>query len=370
MAPLWRRFADLLAEGEWLPFSPTSTRGLYASCWQAHGARFWALVNRGGAPADGVLLEVEDRGDDFFDLWRGMALRPERAAGEGHLRLRIEDFGAVASWPRGKTPAWVRDALRRQRAEARRPLPAADADDTHVAALPVIEAKAPPSVAGPGRDAPPLHLLPVAGGDLDFTVRHQRRECGCYPDPGTPRDRWYDFLRGWPFDETMEHRVRAHIADFSIAPAPVTNAEYEAFLRATGYRPAQAASFLKQWGGRRCPAVLRDRPVVYVGLADARAYAAWAGARLPTEWEWQAAATRLGDAFARGQVWEWTESERDDGHTRFAMLRGGSAYQARGSVWYFPGGPQPIETHAKFLLMWPGLDRCATIGFRLMRPGP
>jgi len=46
------------------------------------------------------------------------------------------------------------------------------------------------------------------------------------------------------------------------------------------------------------------------------------------------------------------------------MLRGGSAYRAEGSGWYFPGGPQPIETHAKFLLMWEGLDRCESIGFR------
>jgi hypothetical protein len=46
------------------------------------------------------------------------------------------------------------------------------------------------------------------------------------------------------------------------------------------------------------------------------------------------------------------------------MLRGGCQWEARGSIWYFPTGPQPIDTHAKFLLLAPGLDRCATIGFR------
>ena len=65
-----------------------------------------------------------------------------------------------------------------------------------------------------------------------------------------------------------------------------------------------------------------------------------------------------------GNVWEWTESQRDDGHTRFAILRGGSYFQAAGSIWYTDGGPQPCDHHAKFLLLWPGLDRCATIGFR------
>ena len=65
-----------------------------------------------------------------------------------------------------------------------------------------------------------------------------------------------------------------------------------------------------------------------------------------------------------GNVWEWTASEHSDGRTRFAMLKGGSFYRAKGSDWYFDGGPQPNGFFAKMLLSWPGLDRCATIGFR------
>ena len=65
-----------------------------------------------------------------------------------------------------------------------------------------------------------------------------------------------------------------------------------------------------------------------------------------------------------GNAWEWTESERDDGHVRFAILRGGSYYKAEGSLWYAPGGPLPCTTHAKFLLMAPSVDRCSTVGFR------
>ena len=65
-----------------------------------------------------------------------------------------------------------------------------------------------------------------------------------------------------------------------------------------------------------------------------------------------------------GNVWQWTESQRSDGRTRFCIIRGGSFYRARGSDWYMDGGPQPCAFAAKFLLTWPGLDRCATIGFR------
>ena len=65
-----------------------------------------------------------------------------------------------------------------------------------------------------------------------------------------------------------------------------------------------------------------------------------------------------------GNVWQWTESYRDDGHTRFVMIRGGSYFNAKGSDWYVKGGPRPCDSHTKFILMYPGLDRCATIGFR------
>jgi formylglycine-generating enzyme required for sulfatase activity len=148
------------------------------------------------------------------------------------------------------------------------------------------------------------------------------------------------------------------------------------------------------------PKELADHPVVYIDIDDARAYAKWAGKRLPTEPEWHLAAQGTdgrkwpwGDEFdesnvnttgertlaARslpegrspygcyhmsGNVWEWTESCRDDGHTRFVMVRGGSYFNAEGSGWYVKGGPQPCDHHAKFIRMWPGLDRCATIGFR------
>ncbi|MCX7597357.1 MAG: formylglycine-generating enzyme family protein [Armatimonadetes bacterium] len=367
MAPIWRRFADLLAEGEWLPFYPTLADGIYASCWQGEGVRLWAIVNRRGEAYDGPVFDTEGPGVEFYDLWNGTAIRPVAEGGSLRVKLRLGQFGAAAAWAKDKTPMWLKDLLAHQRGESYRPVAARHADDPHVRALSVVESKAPPVISVEA-GAVKLEALLIAGGDFQFTVRHQRRECGCYPDPATPPERWHDFLRGYPFDEVMTHQVQARVEDFAIAAEPVTNAQYESFLQATGYHPKQTANFLKHWRGKNCPPELRDQPVVYVDLDDSRAYAAWAGGRLPTEWEWHAAAQQAGERFLRGQVWEWTESERDDGHTRFVMLRGGSAYEAKGSIWYFPGGPQPIETHAKFLLMWPGLDRCAAIGFRVIWP--
>jgi len=211
-------------------------------------------------------------------------------------------------------------------------------------------------------------MLKCPAAAATFTVRHMRRECGCYPDPGTPPEQWQRFLTGNPHNSTLEHRVPVKLGSYWIDAKPVTNAEFEAFLKATGYTPRCRDKFLHHWGGPTCPPAARDTPVVYVDLEDARAYAAWAKRRLPTEWEWQHAAAQHGDAFQRDEVFEWTESQRDDGHTRFVMLRGGCRHQAKGSIWYFPGGPQPIESHAKFILMDSGLDRCSTVGFRCVAP--
>jgi formylglycine-generating enzyme required for sulfatase activity len=176
--------------------------------------------------------------------------------------------------------------------------------------------------------------------------------------------------------QRITHTHQQFIPGFAIMPQVVTNGQFEEFLTATGYQPRFAENFLKHWNGVACPPDLKDQPVVYVSLDDARAFANWAGMELPNEWEWQLAAEAMGEDFVFNKVFEWNESERFDGYNRFVTLRGGSSrWTTPSSWWYFPGapvgdiagGPQKHDAHVKYFMMYGGLDRASTIGFRCVK---
>lgn len=76
-----------------------------------------------------------------------------------------------------------------------------------------------------------------------------------------------------------------------IAQFPVTNADYAAFVKATGHKTP------KYWKNGEFPKGKEKHPVLWVSYADAKEYCAWLGEkdkkhsyRLPTEAEWEAAA--------------------------------------------------------------------------------
>ncbi len=117
------------------------------------------------------------------------------------------------------------------------------------------------------------------------------------------------------FDLEFRQQTK-NVSSFYIDKFEVTNKQYGVFLRETGHRKP------KFWNSRvfNHP----DQPVVGVGWADARAYAKWAGKRLPSEEEWEKAA-RGKD----GRIWPWGNNpagEMYNGKTQgnFAPARVGS----------------------------------------------
>jgi iron(II)-dependent oxidoreductase len=180
---------------------------------------------------------------------------------------------------------------------------------------------------------------------------------------------------GFIFDnERWAHETA--LTPFRIARAPVTNAQFAAFIAAGGYRNREFWSDAGWawrerrnadrpvywdaprdgvWTARlyRVRALLApDAPVVFVSWFEADAWCRWAGRRLPSEAEWEAAAigvpavdgTRLANDRRR---WPWGDAPPTSSHTNLdfafdgpvdvaALAEGDSAFGCRqmiGNVW-------------------------------------
>jgi len=108
----------------------------------------------------------------------------------------------------------------------------------------------------------------------------------------------FDCHPTWLGDDLPKSRV--NLPAFWIDRYPVTNAQYLAFVEATGHaRP----SWWGRWGGA-FPTDYADHPVTGVSGKDAAAYAKWAGKRLPSAEEWEAAVAGPNRSiFAWGDDW-------------------------------------------------------------------
>ena len=116
--------------------------------------------------------------------------------------------------------------------------------------------------------------------------------------------------KGFAYDnERPRHSVE--LAPFEIDRTPVTNESWIEFMDDTRAEPPLYWERDGEGGWvRTAMAETREvdplHPVVHVDHVAATAYAEWVGKRLPTEFEWEAAAPSLQTL---GRVWEWTSSD-------------------------------------------------------------
>lgn len=131
---------------------------------------------------------------------------------------------------------------------------------------------------------------------------------------------------GFCFDNEL-NRHKVYLNSYEISPNLVTNAEYMEFINADGYHDfrhwhAEGWDWVRnnniqspmywhlidnEWHAytfRGLERLRLNEPVCHISYYEAYAYASWKGLRLPTEFEWEAAAPQ----FEWGKAWEWTES--------------------------------------------------------------
>lgn len=387
-----RVFADAMVSAGWEPHTETLQYGVFASKFPEKSDTVWTIINQNPYAVEGRQIEVPYQpGMRYYDLWHGELLHPEINGATATLSVVVgpEGFGAVLETNSASLAQPVEGLLAAMHASAEKPL-AMYSDDwkpLQQKMVPIASAKAD---AAAGRE-----MVRIPAGSFRFRVHGI--EVNVKDDAGLDvQEPWEDVPRRF-----HDHVMTVHA--FYIDRYPVSNAQYKAFLDASHYHPRDDHNFLRDWRNGTYPEGWGQRPVTWVSLEDARAYASWAGKRLPHEWEWQYAAqgsderiypwgnewkpaavpvpdigrTLTGPAEVMahpqgvspfgvmdmvGNVWQWTD-EFEDAHTRSAILRGGSYYQPQGSMWYFPRAYR-LDEHGKYLLMAPSVDRSGTVGFR------
>ncbi|MGH9401291.1 MAG: formylglycine-generating enzyme family protein, partial [Terriglobia bacterium] len=388
-----RTFWETLESPDWEPFYPTLRYGAFSSQWPGNGQTLWTIVNRNEFTLAGPEIEAPYKpGLHYYDLWHGSELKPVVDGSKATLSFSLSAQGYGAVLAASNLSSEEQQLLAEMRQLAEKPL-SGYSNQWHV--LP--QRMVPIAPTQPAASAPP-GMVYVPGGSFLFRVSGVEIEGGNMTG--------LDVQYPWEDSPRREHAHPVQVKPFYIDKYPVTNAEFKKFMDATSYHPEDGHNFLRDWKNGSYPEGWANKPVTWVSLEDARAYAHWAGKRLPHEWEWQYAAqgtdgrlypwgnqwdpaavpfpdkgralTGPADVNAHpkgaspfgvmdmtGNVWQWTD-EFEDPHTRSAILRGGSYYQPQGSRWYFPNAYR-LDEHGKYLLMAPSIDRAGTLGFRCVR---
>jgi iron(II)-dependent oxidoreductase len=393
VATIERAVAPFLISPGWEPLYPMSQFGVFSSRWPLANDTVWTIVNRNEYDVREQQMTVPaESGVHYYDLYHGIELTPAVSGSNATLSFPIEAHGFGAILATHSAPSEkMQSLMATMKPMTDTPL-ATYSDQWKVLPQTLVAIRATKAAAAPEG------MVKIPAADFDFKVSGIEIEGS--------NDIGVDVQYSWEDSPRRYHEHPLHLTSFYIDKYPVTNAEYKKFVDSGTYHPTDTLNYLRDWKNGAYPSGWADKPVTWVSLEDARAYAAWAGKRLPHEWEWQYAAQgsdgRLypwGNSWQRdavptpnqtrslsspdavtahpagaspfgvmdmvGNVWQWTDEYQDE-HTRGGILRGGSYYQPQGSIWYFPQAYRN-DQHGKLLLMAPSYDRSGTLGFRCVQ---
>ena len=420
---------NFLVSDEWEPFAAVTpsaaAAGLLASRWPAPaGAAFaaggnataWTMSfsnNYNGFSGAALVVPCPPSPPDvlYFDLFAGREIVPASLGGGGgggddscslSLSLAVPaDYAAALAAPAAGASgnATLAAFLQRMASMTQRPL------SNFSTAQPPQPQQSMTSWGSTPRlgTAPPGMVAVPAAPSWAFSVL-----CDVYATSGVQ----------FPFESapTCFHSAVIAVPALFADVSPVTNAAFSSFLAASGYAPQDTHNFLRDWGaapGARTPPAGWDaKPVTWVDQADAAAFCAHSGKRLPNDFEWQrifqgddnrtypwglafnqscvpvqqegtsrgpppdvgsfadsACASPFGALDGAGLVWEWT-NQFADLHTSVGLVRGGAYWRpapTQADVWYPKNDLATVttlHTHQMLRLMDASYDRHGTVGFR------
>lgn len=326
VAILERGVALFLVSQQWEPFYPMRRYGVFASRWPLDKQTVWTIVNRNEYDVSGLQMTVpHEDGMRYFDLYHGVELKPVTEGTEEVLAFTTEahGYGAVLATP-GEPDAHFKELMAKMAEMTAKPLSSYSHEWTSIPQKLVEIAPTQPATSTPEG------MIRIEGGHYDFKVEGIEIE-------GTD-DIGVDVQYPWEDSARRFHEHPMEIKPYYIDKFPVTNADFKKFLDASHYHPADDQNFLKDWKNGTYPEGAARKPVTWVSLDDARAYAKWAGKRLPHEWEWQFAAQGTD-----GRLYPWGNCDWQPPAIRTGIPAGSAVPAAASAAAATPGSNTPTS---------------------------
>lgn len=443
----------------WQPLIPTSTDSIWVNQWPEDGKILYTIYSIRPAGFKGPLFRVQSEpGNHFVDLWHHRLLEPVKNNGEWWIEAETNAFNQtfLGTNNEGEVDCIARLPIliqaHRNGDKLKIQTPQKGTELLIWAGVPSYAKK--PLKLKPGENEILLsdhfdrfegdfiiqlmekgilldeNIITVKRGESRRISRSEKTAVAQKLPEGMVRIPAGKFtFKATNGDEFIPYPQQDIDSSFSMNSFymdrfPVTNVQYKNFLDASKYKPSDTANYLKHWINGRIKKGEEQFPVIYISYEDAKAYARWAGKRLPTEIEWQyagqtpelnewpwkqaipvtrkievitntlstsalegidSAMCNLGDgklhpvgSFPKGanpfglqdlvgSVWQLTNDLYMNGSFRYIILKGGSYFKPSSSWWYVQGGPRELHYRQQLLRVSQGFERNATVGFRCVK---